>query len=329
MFLRSLFFLLVLSEAVQFCILPESPEFCTTVENGVSLRDLIAYSLQAVHDGGVILRETRNQKNLQITAKSDSSPVTFADEESNRRITSYFERNFAAVAVISEEATQTSASRFRPRSKPFRRYERAARKLLPTDVPLNSSSLTIWVDPLDATREYIQGLTEYTTVMIGIAIDGIPIAGIIHKPFLVETVLGVNLPGFRTAAHIIGKNVVLDSISHSAPKKVMHSRSHVNQEDVEIVLNEKYGFDSNDFEYMAAGGSGYKSLELVHGRAMYYIHPSNIKLWDLCAPAAILAATGGALLDLELNEINFSKDQNPLHEKGVFAVFSKQKTFVN
>jgi len=117
MFLRSLFFLLVLSEAVQFCILPESPEFCTTVENGVSLRDLIAYSLQAVHDGGVILRETRNQKNLQITAKSDSSPVTFADEESNRRITSYFERNFAAVAVISEEATQTSASRFRPRSK--------------------------------------------------------------------------------------------------------------------------------------------------------------------------------------------------------------------
>ena len=53
------------------------------------------------------------------------------------------------------------------------------------------------MDPLDATREYIQGLTEYTTVMIGIALDGIPIAGIIHKPFLVETVLGVNLPGFR------------------------------------------------------------------------------------------------------------------------------------
>jgi hypothetical protein len=117
MLFRSVSFLLCLSEAVKFCILPESPEFCTDVENGVSLRDLIAYSLQAVHDGGQILRKTRDQNNLQVTAKSDSSPVTFADEESNRRITSYFERDFPAVTVISEETTETSASRFRQRSK--------------------------------------------------------------------------------------------------------------------------------------------------------------------------------------------------------------------
>ena len=64
-------------------------------------------------------------------------------------------------------------------------------------ISVNASSLTIWIDPLDATKEYIEGLTQYTTVMIGIAVDGTPVAGIIHKPFLVETVVGVNLPGFR------------------------------------------------------------------------------------------------------------------------------------
>ncbi|CAG5098230.1 Oidioi.mRNA.OKI2018_I69.XSR.g15482.t1.cds [Oikopleura dioica] len=129
-----------------------------------------------------------------------------------------------SVTVISEEATQTSPSEFTPRSKPFRRFTRVAGKFLPTDVPLNASSLTIWIDPLDATKEYIEGLTQYTTVMIGIAVDGTPVAGIIHKPFLVETVVGVNLPGFSKSVRIVGQKA---PNRKTPPYKIMHSRSHV------------------------------------------------------------------------------------------------------
>ena len=166
--------------------------------------------------------------------------------------------------------------------------------------------------------------------MIGIAVDGIPIAGIIHKPFLVETVLGVNLPGFRLRGLFCTNDVrpfkkpgikydiwlvfsgrlpILSGIMTNLTVLLTHLLkewctlahtlnevqyiSHLNHlgrllEDVEKVLNETYGLNSDEFELMPAGGSGFKSLELVHGRAMYYVHPSIIKLWDLCAPAGKL-----------------------------------------
>ena len=45
--------------------------------------------------------------------------------------------------------------------------------------------LFVWVDPLDGTREYTQG-PEYSkevTVLIGVSLNGRPIAGVMNQPF--------------------------------------------------------------------------------------------------------------------------------------------------
>lgn len=42
---------------------------------------------------------------------------------------------------------------------------------------------TIWVDPLDGTKEYTEGFLDHVTVLIGIAVGKRAVAGVINQPF--------------------------------------------------------------------------------------------------------------------------------------------------
>ena len=42
----------------------------------------------------------------------------------------------------------------------------------------------MWIDPLDGTQEFIQGIFNDVTILVGISVRGVPIAGIIHHPFV-------------------------------------------------------------------------------------------------------------------------------------------------
>merc|ERR1712133_277420 len=48
---------------------------------------------------------------------------------------------------------------------------------------LGLGDLTVWVDPLDGTKEYTQGLLDHVTVLIGIAVGTEAVAGEIHQPY--------------------------------------------------------------------------------------------------------------------------------------------------
>ena len=82
-------------------------------------------------------------------------------------------------------------------------------------------------------------------------------------------------------------------------------------------------------EIKKAGGSGYKSLEVLNGWAGAYIHTGIIKLWDLCAPNAILRAAGGHLTNLAGEKINYKFDQNPVHYDGVLASMTEWERIKN
>lgn len=57
-------------------------------------------------------------------------------------------------------------------------------KICPTEfMHVKDEEIVIWVDPLDGTSDYTQGFLDYVTVLIGIAVNGKAIAGVIHQPY--------------------------------------------------------------------------------------------------------------------------------------------------
>ena len=60
------------------------------------------------------------------------------------------------------------------------------------------------------------GLTEYVTTMVGIAVDGESVAGVIHYPFEGETIWGWVEHG----------NNILDQSEKSPKNSIIMSRSH-------------------------------------------------------------------------------------------------------
>ena len=180
--------------------------------------------------------------------------------------------------------------------------------------------LTVWIDPLDATQEYTEGkndpsLLQYVTVMICIAIRGVPIAGIINQPFKGVTKWGWVDHGVSSSlkASIVG--IGRSGTEDKDKVKVIYSRSHAGQ--VADVANTAFG--KENVLHVPAAGSGYKTLQVAQQQADLYLHTTRIKKWDICAGNAILNAVGGKMTSLKRREFDYSFQGSPVNEDGLVA----------
>ena len=124
-------------------------------------------------------------------------------------------------------------------------------------IPINT--VTIWLDPLDGTREFTQGHIEYVTTLLGIAINGIPVAGIIGQPFHKQQriVYGLLQCGiYQLTSNSSIQSFQLPSVS-SDRRIVTTSRSHMSP-GIQQILDEMSISD-----IVKAGGSGSKYLLLL------------------------------------------------------------------
>ena len=135
------------------------------LHNSQLIDELIATSKEA---GEAILNVYNSDFDYKI--KEDSSPLTKADEISNKIIVNSLNILTPNIPILSEEGANIS---FETRSK-WERY---------------------WlIDPLDGTKEFIKRNGEFT-VNIALIESGTPILGIIHIPVSKETYWGYRNEG--------------------------------------------------------------------------------------------------------------------------------------
>ena len=246
-----------------------------------------------------ILKISRNPTEI-IKSKNNEDPVTLADLEVNNLIIESINEKYKKVDwnILSEEEAKIGFSNFEIKSK------------------------WLWVlDPLDGTKDFIQG-TENYAMHLALNYENKPYIGLVLIPEKNELWIadGINAWCESKDGSIKKTNVM----NHKNLKEMtlVTSKNHRNQT-LEKLIN-KVGFKHVN----VMGSIGCKIASIIRGECDIYISlslpgKSSPKDWDFAAPEAILRASGGAITNLENEELSYG-NANFCHEGIIIASSNKQ-----
>ncbi|KAF5282534.1 hypothetical protein FQA39_LY04941 [Lamprigera yunnana] len=275
---------------------------------------LIASSVTAATRAGKIIRDIMTRGELGIVEKGKNDLQTEADRSAQRCIMTSLSQQYSNLAIIGEE----EASNCEVPSDWI--VTDCDQSILSQECPSEyidamSDDIAVWIDPLDGTAEYTQGLLDHVTVLVGIAFQGKAVGGVIHQPYY-NYQSGLSDAMGRTIWGLVGLGVggITPQNPPAAKLILTTTRSHSNH----LVNAALEAFHPD--EVLRVGGAGHKVLLLMEGKANAYIFPSKgCKKWDTCAPEAILTAMGGKLTDIHGNSYKYDKDVGHPNLQGVLA----------
>lgn len=215
-------------------------------------------------------------------------PVTIADKEASRIIVDGLESTFPDDAVLSEEEFD--------------------------DVDRRLETSRVWIiDPVDGTAGFVKKDGDFA-VQIGLAENGVPVAGVVFLPFHDSMSYAVKGGGsFTTICGGEAKQMHVSDKSNLAEMTAAISRNHPSKNMARII--EYFGFGA----VVRRGSVGLKTGLIADCSCDIYIHPSpRTKLWDTCAPQIILEEAGGRLTDIFGGEMRYG-DANLQNLNGILA----------
>ena len=234
---------------------------------------------------------------LRMTEKSPGDPVTEADHAANRAVLSVLGRECPRDPILSEESEPPEAASMLDR---------------------------LWVvDPLDGTREFIDGIDEFA-VMVGLAEEGLASLGAFYVPGSGHLYVGVAEGGAWIAECEVdaGPDIPI-RVGEFIPLRVgeprdgrlrlVRSRSHPDDrlQAIESALP--------NVEVIPSGSVGVKCARIAEHAADLYVHPvPYLKEWDTCAPEAVLRGAGGRVTDCGGGTLRYGKS-NPRQPSGILA----------
>lgn len=204
-----------------------------------------------------------------------NDPQTEADRSVQRCIVASLSKQFPGVTIIGEEGATDLKDV--PSDFIITDFDQEFLKNQCPDAlaNINEKDLVVWVDPMDGTSEYTEGILECVTVLIGLAVQNQTVAGIIHQPYFkrgadqigrtIWGMKGLGCGGFERKPYVKGELIATTTRSHSN----------------ELVQSALQAIEPT--KILRVGGAGYKVLQLLEGDAHAYIFASaGCKKWDTC-----------------------------------------------
>lgn len=214
----------------------------------------------------------------------DMGPVTNADLKANAMLVQGIQLAFPHDAIIAEESDNRSV-------------DRGAKRCW-------------YLDPIDGTSDFAAGRQSWA-IHIGLCVDGVPVFGLVHEPDRGRSTFGIIDPGthecFAWVEQHGGRRSISPYTAQHPPRAVVSVNHRTTRVDAALArLQITPNFT------MSTGSTGVKGAMVARGEAELYVHPSQkTRLWDSCAPQAILEATGGQMTGIDGKPIDYAK--GPMH----------------
>jgi 3'(2'), 5'-bisphosphate nucleotidase len=216
-------------------------------------------------------------KSTDFIVKSDSTPLTRADNASHTLITDTLEKITPDIPILSEESEETPFSV----RKNWQKY---------------------WlIDPLDGTRDFIEGSKEFC-ISIAFIEKNYPVFGLIYSPSMKAHYY--RLPQQKSIK-------LIDNVTHKLctkkPKrweKIVFGRYSQNNKQLQKHLRLKTNFETFRL------GSALKFCLIAEGIYHYYPKLGRCSEWDTAAGVYILEGAGGKVIDLQGQPLQYNTKED-------------------
>ena len=247
-----------------------------------------------------LLKDTKNRNDI---LKNDNikDPVTLADLKVNEIIIRKINEKYNGIdwKILSEENV----------------------KSIPNELDFNHD--WVWVlDPLDGTKDFIQGSSNYA-MHLALNYKNKPLIGVVLIPEKDELWIAN------------GEEVWCEKRSGSKFKPNVSLNKEL--KDMTLVISKNHGnetlknlIEKVDFKEVKIMGSiGCKIASIIRGESDIYISlslkgKSAPKDWDFAAPHALLKAAGGAITNLDNQELIYNNSN--FEQRGVIIATSNRKS---
>lgn len=230
------------------------------------------FDLDAVHQSAINIAKQGGahtlkyfNKSFEVERKSDDSPVTVADRETESKMREAITELFPDHGIVGEEFDD-----------------------------VNPESPMQWIlDPIDGTKSFIHGVPLYTT-LIGVVVEGDPQVGIIYAPALNELCDAAKGKGAR----LNGESCSVRSCDSLAEASFLSTDCYTS---AKFDYGDAFDALIEQTRLHRTWGDAYGHMLVATGRADLMFDPI-LNIWDAAPLLTIMHEAGGVFSDTEGNE---------------------------
>lgn len=305
----------------------------TTSSDTINTEQLLSTLIHAATHGAhtiSTLADTARSGNIQFKEEGDArSALTIADTSAQRVIVSSILGAYPKLHIVGEEDESVEVGgtdyQYKLKSDLLMNYEWITRSDGKVDEPppeeLDMNLLTVFVDPLDGTREFVEGRLPNVQSLIGVTYKGTPLMGAVGLPFptsndnnSTEVLFGLVGKGIGKVCTKKNKDplsevndiINYDVVPTMKQNKLSLSTSNLAKDDIRVSSGDSASVRSavdladkifGGITHQKVGATGNKLLKIAEGTTTLSLLHTKTSLWDTAAPTAILNTIGGKVTD--------------------------------